>query len=391
MNYIKKDNLAVVTGSRAEYGLLLPLIKLIKNNSFFNLQLIVTGMHLSSDFGNTENHILEDGLAIDDKIEMLLSGDNEVSVVKSIGVGMIGFADSYKKLQPDYLIMLGDRYELLAAATAGYIFKIPIIHFRGGETTEGAFDEGIRHCITKLSSLHFASTEEYKNRIIQLGEDPSTVFNVGALGIDIKSEKNVLSKSELENELKFNISNNKSALVTFHPVTLDDGSSLNYLNELFRALNEFRDMNIIFTGANADNEGKIINQEIYKYVQNRKNSIFVNSLGSYKYLSLLNYIDIVIGNSSSGISEVPSFHKPTVNIGNRQKGRIKAESVIDCSDNSQDIIKAIKKAFSAEFIQLCKTVINPYENTNSANDAYEIIIQNISKINLKKKFYDLSF
>jgi len=385
-----KKKICVVTGSRAEYDLLFPLLKRIKADDTLELQLIATGMHLSPEFGMTYEEIEKDGFTINEKIEMLLSSDTEVGIAKSIGLGIIGFADAFDRLKPDFVVLLGDRYETFSAAIAAFVARFPIVHLYGGEVTEGCFDEGIRHSITKMSYFHFTSTEEYRKRVIQLGEEPARVFNVGAIGIDnIKSLK-LLTKDELEKELGFKFGK-KNVLITFHPVTLENNTSEVQFKELLFAISTFKDLKIIFTKPNADTYGRVIIKLIDEYVKNNQNNaVSFVSMGRLKYLSTIQFVDAVIGNSSSGIIEVPSFGKPTINIGERQSGRIKAKSIIDCEPKKENIIKAMKTAFSEEFRKLCKNVKNPYGDGNAAEKIMKILKKRIFQVTeIKKKFYDL--
>lgn len=380
---------AVITGSRAEYGLLSPLLNLLKTDNSFHLQTVVTGMHLSPEFGLTYKEIEADGFEIDYKVEMLLSGDSDAAITKSIGLGIIGFADAFSVLKPDLIVLLGDRFEIFAAATAAYLAKIPIAHLHGGEVTEGATDEALRHAISKMAYLHFTSAEEYRRRVIQLGENPERVFNVGAIGLDnIKSLK-LLSCEELSTILSHNF-NKSTVLVTYHPVTLEHETAEFQIQELFAALDEFPHLQIIFTLPNADADGRIIIKKIEEYVNKNKNRAksFI-SLGQLKYLSSLQFVSAVIGNSSSGILEVPSFKIPTVNIGDRQLGRIKAESVIDAANDKNAIVKAIEKALSEDFKTVCKNVKNLYGDGNAASRILQIIKRFNNIKSLKKAFYDL--
>ena len=380
--------ICVVTGSRAEYGLLYPLIKKIQQVKEFDLQIIATGMHLSPEFGLTYKEIEEDGFEISEKVEILLSADTPTSVNKSIGLGLIGFTDSLKRLSPDFVVLLGDRFESFSAAIAAFIMRIPIIHLHGGELTQGLIDEGIRHSITKLSYLHFVSTEVYRKRVIQLGESPERVFNVGALGLDNIKNLKLLEKDELERVLNYRL-DKKTILLTFHPVTLENNTSEKNFREILKALDQLKNYNIIFTKPNADTEGRIIAKLIDNYVlENPKRAIEFTSLGKLKYLSLMKYVDMIMGNSSSGIIEAPSFKKPTINIGDRQKGRVKAESIIDCEVNKESIIRAVKKAEQMDL----SNIENPYGDGNASVRIIEILKKQVRKgINLKKEFYDINF
>lgn len=384
------NKVCVITGTRAEYGLLRPLIKKISEDNELQLQLIATGMHLSPEFGLTYKEIEKDGFVIDEKIEALLSSDTPIGITKSMGLAMIGFADVLERLKPDMVVLLGDRYEIFAAASAATVFRIPIAHIHGGETTEGAFDEAFRHSITKMSYFHFTSAEEYRERVIQLGESPDRVLNVGAIGLESIKTLKLLSKSELEQGINFKLGL-KTALVTFHPVTLEKSTTKGQFENLLKALAEIRGLRIIFTKANSDTDGRIVNKMIDEYVQkNKETSIAFTSMGQLKYLSSLQYVGVVVGNSSSGIIEVPSFKIPTVNIGERQKGRIQSKSIINSKTDRDSIKGALKLALSAEFRNEIKDITNPYGDGNVAEKIITEIKKGLSKsVNLKKSFYNL--
>lgn len=380
--------ISVLTATRAEYGLLKPIIeKLLKAG--FDVRVVVTGAHLSPAFGLTYREIEADGIAIDKKIDMLLTSDSPSAVSKSMGLAMIGFADYFQSLKPDALIVLGDRYETISVALAASNQRIPIIHLYGGETTEGAVDEAIRHAITKLSYLHFTSTEIYRRRVIQLGESPDRVFNVGAMGVENIMNESLMSKNEIEDSLKLSL-DKPYAIATFHPVTLDDGNSINQSCELLEACKKFDDMIFIFTKANADAHGQSINQILEDYAAKSTNIFVFDSLGMICYLSALKYAAMVIGNSSSGLIEAPSFGIPTINIGSRQRGRLQASSVINCKAKEGSILEAIQLARSEAFITLSRTTKNPYGDGKTS----ALIVKEIAKVlsgdhlDLKKKFYD---
>lgn len=383
-----KRRVCIVTGTRAEYGLLYWLMKEIESANELELQLIATGMHLSPEFGLTYKEI-EKEFKIDKKIEMLLSSDTAIGISKSMGLAQISFAEAYEELKPDILVVLGDRYEIFSAVGAAMIARIPIAHLHGGETTEGAFDESIRHSITKMSHLHFTATEEYKNRVIQLGEHPNRVFNVGGMGIENIKRLKLLTKEEFEKSIEFKL-NKKNILVTFHPVTLENSTAKEQFQELLDAIDELEDTHIIFTKANSDTDGRIINQMIDEYVaKNAYKSVGFTSLGQLRYLSALQFVDAMVGNSSSGLAEAPSFKIGTINIGDRQKGRIKANSVIDCLPNKESIKKGFNKLYIKEFQLVLQTCENPYGD----GCASQKIIEEIKKVDLsdilKKSFYDL--
>ena len=383
-----KRKICVVTGTRADYGLLYWLMKEIEADKELQLQLIVTGMHLSPEFGLTYKEI-EKEFKIDKKIEMLLSSDTSIGISKSMGLAQISFAEAYEELKSNIVVVLGDRYEIFSATSAAMIARIPIAHLHGGETTEGAFDESIRHSITKMSHLHFTATQEYKNRVIQLGEHPSKVFNVGGMGIENIKRLKLLNKEEFEKSIEFKL-NKKNILVTFHPVTLENSTAKEQFQELLDAIDELEDTNIIFTKANSDTNGRIINQMIDEYVaKNYHKSIGFISLGQQRYLSALQYVDAVVGNSSSGLLEAPSFKIGTINIGDRQKGRIKAESVINSEVNKTSILKSFSKLYSKAFQDLIEESKNPYGDGIASRKIIEIIKNEDLRNILKKSFYDL--
>lgn len=384
-----RRKICVVTGSRAEYGLLYWVLREIKSARNLELQLLVTGMHLSPEFGSTVRQIEKDGFEIKYKVEMLLSSDSAVGVTKSTGLGMIGFADAFDALRPDCVLMLGDRFELLAAASAALLAVIPIAHIHGGEVTSGAFDDAIRHSITKMAHLHFTSTGSYRNRVIQLGESPDRVFNVGAPGVESIHRLEFRQKSDLEEELGIELGA-RSLLVTFHPVTLEPGSATRDFRAILDALDKFEDMSLVFTKANADTEGRMINSMIDDYVAAHSSAVAHTSLGQLNYLSTLKYVSGVIGNSSSGIIEAPSFKIGTVNIGDRQMGRVKAESVIDCEPSSKGILMALKTMFSSEFQQHLTGIVNPHDSGDVAGQIVRVLQEvRLDSLN-KKQFYDLT-
>lgn len=383
-----RRKICVVTGTRAEYGLLYWLMKELQNDDAFELQIIATGMHLSPEFGLTYKQIEEDGFVIDEKVEMLLSSDTSSSIAKSVGLGVIGFSDSFVRLQPDLLILLGDRFETFSAAQAAMIQRIPIAHIHGGELTEGLIDDPIRHSITKMSQIHFTATESYRERVIQMGEQPNTVFNVGALGIENIQRMSLLNKEELSRSIGFKLE--KFMLVTLHPVTLEEKTSSYYIDNLLEALTKFPEYQLIFTKTNADTEGRVINQKIEDYVKRFPNHTkLYDSLGQLRYLSSLQYCSVVIGNSSSGLIEVPYFKKPTVNIADRQKGRLKADSVIDCEGTTTSVENAINKALSKDFQQKINNMKLLYGGGGTAKQIVDILKEIELTGLLKKKFYDV--
>ena len=383
----RKRKICVVTGTRAEYGLLRWVMEGIRNSPKLELQVIVTGMHLSAEFGLTYTEIEGDGFHIDRKIEMLLSSDTPAGITKSMGVGLIGFADALSEMKPDLLLVLGDRYEIFAAVSAAMVARIPVAHLHGGETTEGAFDEAIRHSITKMSHFHFVAAEEYRKRVIQLGEHPERVFQIGGLGVDNILKMKLLEREELEVALGFEF-REKNLLITFHPVTLEHGTSVGQMDELLSALEKLDDTLLIITMPNSDTDGRVLFKMIEEFVVKHPHAKSFISLGQLRYLSCIKNVDGVIGNSSSGLAEVPSFKKATINIGDRQRGRLKAESIIDCEPNKKSINNAIHKLYSSEFKEKLDTVENPY----GSGGASEAIVNKLESVSLdgilKKTFYD---
>lgn len=380
---------SVLTATRAEYGLLKTLINKLMVQQDIYVEVVVTGAHLSPEFGLSYQEILEDHIPISKKIEILLSSDTPEAISKSMGLALISFSEYFSESKPDILIVLGDRYETLAVCCSAMNARIPIVHLHGGETTEGAIDEAIRHAITKLSYLHFASTEAYRNRIIQLGENPDRVYNVGALGVENAMHTEVLSKRDLENSLQVTLE--QYGVVTFHPVTLEPGQAESQVIQLLETLVHYKELKFVVTKANADMEGRAINSILTKYAEKYPNILLFDSLGTLKYLSAIKYSDIVIGNSSSGLIEVPSFKVPTVNIGDRQKGRLHGDSVINCEISECAIKLAIDKALSPSFKKVLKSSINPYGDGNTSERMVKILRDYLfnDKIKLMKKFHDL--
>jgi UDP-hydrolysing UDP-N-acetyl-D-glucosamine 2-epimerase len=386
---MSKRKICVVTGTRAEYGLLYWLMKEIQDDPDLELQLVVTGMHLSPEFGLTYRTIEQDGFPIHEKVEMLLSSDTPVGIATSIGLGTIGFANAFERLKPDILVLLGDRFEILAAAQAAMVARIPIAHLHGGETTEGVIDESIRHAVTKMSHLHFVSTEVYRRRVIQLGEDPARVITVGAIGLDNIRKMTFLDREELEKSIGFSLGK-QAFLITFHPVTLEKQGPKKAMTELLHALEYFPDAKLIFTKPNADTDGRIISQMIDDFVhKDPKRAICFTSMGQLLYLSAIKHVDVVIGNSSSGILEVPYFKKPTVNIGARQRGRIKPSSVINCDETAESISQAIQTALSPHFQKMLHTVVSPYGEDYVSGKIIKTLKQVDIESLLRKSFYDL--
>lgn len=381
--------ICVFTGGRAEYGLLKPLLYELKKDKNIQLQMIVSGMHLSREFGLTYEIIEQDGFICDEKVEMILSSDSTIAICKSMGIGMISFSEALTRLSPDILVTLGDRFENMAIVNCAWICRIPVAHIQGGEKTLGAIDDQFRHCITKLSTLHFVSTEEYRDRVIQLGENPKRVFNVGALNVEAMKKIKILSKINLEQEIGFNITD-KTILVTFHPVTLENNTARLNFQMLLDVLDELKDIKIIFTKTLADTDGRVINQMIDEYVLNNNNrSIAFTSMGQLKYISTLKYISAVVGNSSSGVIETPTFKVPTVNIGKREEGRIMARNIICVNQDFVELKNAIIKALSKDFRDSLKLMINPYEKKSTSENITKILSNYTFPETTMKEFYDL--
>jgi GDP/UDP-N,N'-diacetylbacillosamine 2-epimerase (hydrolysing) len=378
----------VVTGTRADYGLLRWVMEGIRQSPDLHLQVIATGMHLSPEFGLTYREIEKDGFAIDRKVEMLLSSDTPAGVTKSMGLGLMGFGEAIEQLKPDLMLVLGDRFEIFAAAAAAMVARVPLAHLHGGETTEGAIDEAIRHSITKMSHLHFVAAEEYRRRVVQLGEAPERVFLVGGLGIDNIKRLDLLDRAALEASLDFKLGP-KNLLVTFHPVTLEKSTAGAQMTELLAALDALEDTHLIFTMPNADTDGRILIAMIEQFVATHPNARVYTSLGQMRYLSCISQVDGVVGNSSSGLIEVPSFRKGTVNIGDRQRGRLKAGSVIDCAPDRQSIADALRTLYSAEFQSGLAMVRNPYGEGGASDKVVRVLQEYPLDQLLKKPFYDL--
>jgi len=384
-----KRKICIFTGTRAEYGLLRPLMQLIKKDKGLKLQLLVSGMHLSREFGLTYKDIKKDSFCISKKVGISLKSDTSIGISKSISLGIAGISKAYMQLKPDIVVILGDRFEAFSAAAAAMISRIPIAHLNGGEATFGLIDEAIRHSITKMSHLHFTSAKEYKKRVMQLGEYPDRVFNVGAIGLDNIRNLKLLSKEALEKKLGFCF-NRYNLLVTFHPTTLEKNTSKKQFSELLKALDELKETNLIFTKANADTDGRVINRMIDEYVsRHRQKSVVFTSMGQLRYLSAMKYVDAVVGNSSSGIIEAPSFRIGTINIGDRQKGRIQAKSIIGCRPDTKSIRAAVRKLYSKKFQQSLKQVASPYGDGRTARRIKDVLknyrLDNI----LKKSFYNI--
>lgn len=380
----------IITTTRAEYGLMRPLIKRMREDADIQMNLLVTGTHLSEQHGYTFKEIEDDGYRINAKIPILSEKKGVEGVSETISNAITEFTQYYKTNRPDFILVDGDRYETLGICLAAVNTNIPIIHIGGGETTEGASDECYRHAMTKMAYLHFAITETYRNRIVQMGENPNRVFTSGSLGVENIANIEYLSREELSKQIGWSLTK-PFAVVTFHPVTLENNTCEQQLNELLKACNVRQDMQFIITKANADNGGDEINHILDEYVVHSNNAICIASLGAVRYINALRHAEFVMGNSSSGIIEAPSLKVPTINIGDRQRGRIQAESIINCEPQEKDILKAIEKALMPEFKSLCKTVVNP----NGDGNASMKIIKNIkeyccnNQIDIKKRFYDL--
>ena len=380
--------ICVITGTRAEYGLLSKLMKRIDDCPDMQLQIIATNMHLSPEFGLTYREIEADGFHIDKKVEMLLSSDTRNATTKSLGLGIIGFADAFEDLAPDMIVILGDRYEMLGAASAALLYGIPIAHISGGDVTEGAYDDAIRHSISKMSHLHFTSAEEYRQRVIQLGEQPDRVFNFGAIGLDNMRQIQFLDRQSLEQSIGFEIGED-CILVTYHPVTMERNSAETQFGALLEAIDRVG-CRVIFTKPNSDSDGRIIIKMIDEYVAaNSDKAACYTSLGYVRYLSALQFVKAAVGNSSSGILEVPSFGIPTVNIGDRQKGRLRADSVIDCNTDVDSIEKSIRGALSQEWQTIARNATNPYEQPDTVARIFDVLQQcDLSQMK-QKRFYDI--
>lgn len=384
-----KRKICVVTGTRADYGLLRWVMEGVRATPSLELQLIVTGMHLSPEFGLTFREIEKDGFCINRQVEMLLSSDSPSGIAKSMGLGMIGMSDALKQLQPHLLLVVGDRFETFAAAATALVSRIPIAHLHGGETTEGAFDEALRHSITKMSFLHFVAAEEYHRRVIQLGEQPDRVFLVGGLGVDHIRKLTLLDRPALEVALDFELGP-RNYLITFHPVTLENDTSARQMTELLAALDTLENTHLIFTLPNADTQGRVLIDMVHSFVAGHPNARAYPSLGQLRYLSCVQHVDAVVGNSSSGIAEAPSFGKPTINIGDRQRGRLKAESVIDCEPDRHAITEALRKAHTSQFQAKLKSVRNPYGEDGASEKIVKVLRDYPLENALKKSFHDLA-
>lgn len=385
-----KRKVCVFTGTRAEYGLLRPLLVKLSNDSRIELQLVVSGMHLLEKFGFTYKEIESDGFFIDKKVEILDDEDSAQSISRAIGIGITEMTKALNELKPEIVVILGDRFEALAAATACQISRTPVAHIQGGEATEGLMDEAFRHAITKMSHLHFVSTKEYQKRVIQLGENPDRVFLVGSLGVENVRSANFSSREDLERDLKLKFSRT-NILITFHPVTLEHDTAKDQIEELLVVLKDLQETTCIFTYPNSDLGGLQVIHAIDKFVTEHKNAYAFASLGQSKYFSCVNIVDLVIGNSSSGLIEVPSLGKPTINIGDRQLGRVKGLSVIDSLPRSSDIKRALEVALSDDFRRKRLNQSNPYELPETSQKIAGILREASLTDILKKHFWDLEF
>jgi GDP/UDP-N,N'-diacetylbacillosamine 2-epimerase (hydrolysing) len=379
-----------VTGSRADYGLLSHLMKSVEKDKNLKLQVIVTGSHLSKKFGNTKKEIENDKIKIDKKIDILSKNDSPIDILKNTSIAIKKISLAINQLKPELVILLGDRYEIFSAAISAYFMRIPIAHFHGGEVTEGAIDESIRHSISKMASLHLVSSLLHKKRLIQLGENKMNIHNVGALGIDVIKNTKLISKELLGRKLKIKFQK-KIIVITFHPVTLENNTSEEQINEIFKSFKNIKNTTYIFTLPNADMYGNIIIKLIETFCKKYKNAFYYKSLGKTNFYSLINISNLFMGNSSSGIIEVPYFKKPIINIGDRQKGRLQSKTIINCKPESKAIIKAIKLSQSAEYISLLNKSSNPYEKKSTTLMSLKFIKEKINKLSVKKKFYDIKF
>lgn len=376
-----------MTGSRADYGLLRWVMGSIRDASDLELQIVATGAHLSPEHGLTYKDIEADGFRIDRKVDMQLDSDTIVGVTQSMGIGLMGFAEVIDELCPDLLLVLGDRYETLSAVAAALIARVPVAHLHGGETSEGAFDESIRHAVTKMAHLHFVAAPEYRNRVVQMGEHPDRVFVVGGLGVDGMKRLKLLDRQALEKALDLEFSS-RNLLITYHPETLDP-ASLNHMDELLEALTLLGDTLLIFTRPNADTEGRAFWAKVESFVKSHPTARAFTSLGHLRYLSCVAQVDGVIGNSSSGLTEVPSLHRGTVNVGDRQRGRLRATSVIDCQPDQASIAAAIERLYSHEFRESLPATRNPYGEGGASQNVVNILRNHPLEGLLKKSFYDL--
>ncbi|MEZ9845383.1 UDP-N-acetylglucosamine 2-epimerase [Vibrio breoganii] len=381
--------IAVFTGTRAEYGLMYWIMQGIAKSSNAELQLYVGGMHLSPEFGKTIEQIERDGFEVTERLEFLLSSDTPVGIAKSMGLALIGAADAFARTKPDLLVVLGDRFESMAVCQAAMVAQIPIAHIHGGETTEGLIDEAVRHSITKMSHMHFVATEAYRERVLQLGENPARVYNFGAPGIDSIKALELLSREALSLSTGFDLDSSPYMVVTYHPVTLSQDGAVEDLKQLLATLKRYPEHKFLITYPNADTHGRALIALLDEFAAELEGRVLlVKSLGQLRYLSALKHCDIAIGNSSSGLIEVPSFNVPTINIGSRQKGRIAGDTVIHCDGDEKSIEDAIELALSEDFKNRCKTSINPYGDGSASSKILNTILSADLEGLLFKKFFD---
>ncbi len=382
------QKICVITTSRAEYGLLCWLMKGIRNDPLFQLQLVVTGTHLSAEFGSTIDRIRDDGFRIDRSFDLDLRGDKVLDITHSLSLALEGFASSFETLRPDLVVVLGDRFEILGAAAAALIANIPIAHIHGGELSLGSIDDSIRHAVTKMSHLHFTAAREYRNRVIRMGEEPGRVFMVGGMGMDNIRKMTFLEREEFENAIGFKLGK-RNLLVTYHPDTIEPDKTGALVDELLRALEKSEDTCFIFTMPNADTGHRIIVEKIQDFVfRNEERAILIKSMGQLNYLSAMKHVDAVVGNSSSGIIEAPGFQIGTLNIGHRQDGRIRTASIVDCECTEEAILKGLIRIYSREFQEMLKTVKNPYGRGGAADKVLAVLRKTDFKQLIPKKFYD---
>lgn len=388
-----KYQICVITGTRAEYGLLRNLLFKLRDHKMVTLKLVVTGSHLSERFGNTQSEIIEDGFTNCVKMQIPLEDDSKAGMAGSTGAAIIGFSELFTNYKPDIVVVLGDRFEIFAAVAAAHLMGIPIAHISGGDVTEGAVDDAMRHCITKMSSLHFPGCDQSAKRIIQMGEQPGSVFNVGEPGVENCLKVSLMSRIELAKDLNFEEIMNDYAVVTFHPVTMEDNTAISQLYELINAMDTLPHMSYIITMANADADGRMINNVWEKEAEKHGNWKLVASLGVVKYLSAVKYAKAVIGNSSSGIYEAPSMGTPTVNIGDRQKGRMMPESVVCCLPQRESITASIMEVLKEDFQRRCETIISPFGDGTTSEQILKYILEYLSQNHetIKKHFYDIDF
>jgi GDP/UDP-N,N'-diacetylbacillosamine 2-epimerase (hydrolysing) len=389
---LKKNIICVVTGSRAEYFLLKNLIKEIDHSTILKLQLIVTGMHLSQEFGYTFDEIEKDGFTVDKKIETILSSDTRVGTSKSVGLGIISFSEAFNELKPDLVVLLGDRFEIFAAASSALICQVPIAHLYGGEVTHGSIDDMLRNAITKMSNLHFVSTKTYKNRVIQMGEDPNNVHNVGALGVESISNTKLLSIKTLEKNIKFKFSR-KNILVAYHPETSGSVDVKKDFQIILNVISSLENVSVVFTSSNADPGGRLINQMTENFILKYKNKNFINfsTLGHELFFSTVNIVDLVMGNSSSGIIEVPYLNTPTINIGNRQIGRVRCSSIIDCRCNQDEIETLLDKILNKKHYLASNLQKLPYGTGATTKNILKVLKTFSPQKHLSKTFNDIEY